>query len=85
MKLTAIVAAVAVVAVPITVQGAQAPTRSSPPTKRACTITPTTGSRVNNTRTCRSREERETAKQEARQVVDRIQQFKVTCPGTGQC
>ncbi len=81
MKLTAIAAAVAVIVLPIAVQGAQAPTKSSPPAKRTCTITPTIGSRLNNVRRCRTAEEREAAKQEARQVVDRIQSMKATtCP-----
>ena len=80
MKLTAIAAAIAVIAVPIAVQGAQAPTKA-PAAKRICTVTQTIGSRVNNTRRCRSEEEREREKQEARQVVDRVQAMKPTmCP-----
>ena len=81
MKLTAIAAAVAVITVPFAVQGAQAPARSNPQAKRTCTVTPTLGSRVNNIRRCRTAEEREAAKQEARQVVDRVQSMKATtCP-----
>lgn len=81
MKLTAIAAAIAVIAMPIAVQGAQAPTRSSPQAKRTCTVTQTLGSRVNSVRRCRTAEEREAAKQEARQVVDRVQSMKATsCP-----
>lgn len=80
VKLTAIAAVLAVVAVPIAVQGEPAP--ASAPAKansrRICTVTPTLGSRVNNVRRCRSQEEYEQEKQEARQVVDRVQAFKPT-------
>ncbi|HTU10019.1 MAG TPA: hypothetical protein VMG08_03890 [Allosphingosinicella sp.] len=76
MKLTAIAAAIAVIAVPMAVQGAPAPTKAAPSTKRICTITPTIGSRVNNTRRCRTEAEREEAKQEARNVTDRVQLFR---------
>jgi hypothetical protein len=80
MKLTAIAAAIAVIAVPIAVQGAQPPAKA-PTAKRVCTITPTLGSRVNNVRRCRSREELEREKQESRQVVERVQSMKPTmCP-----
>jgi hypothetical protein len=81
VKLTPIIALVAVVAVPVTVQGAQEPAKAPPATKRICTIVPTIGSRVNNTRRCRTRDEAEAEKQEARQVVDKVQNLKVTmCP-----
>lgn len=81
MKLTAIVAAIAVVAIPMTVEGAQQSTKSRPSAKRVCTIIPTIGSRVNNTRRCRTQAEQEEEKQEARQVVDKVQNMKVTmCP-----
>lgn len=78
MKLTAIAAALVVVALPLAVQGAPVADKSAPSTRRLCTVTPTIGSRVNNTRTCRTREEREQEKQEARRVVDRVQAFKPT-------
>lgn len=76
MKLAAIAAAIAVIAVPIAVQGAQAPTKSAPKAKRICTVTPTIGSRVNNVRRCRTQAEQEEAKQEARSIVDKIQVFR---------
>jgi hypothetical protein len=86
MKLSAIVAAVAVVAVPIAVQGAQAPTKANPPAKRICTVTQTIGSRVNNVRRCRTQAEHEAAKQEAKQTVDRVQAMKATvCTPTIPC
>ena len=81
VKLTAIAAVLAVIAVPIAVQGepAPAPARAkAPAVRRVCTVTPTLGSRVNNVRRCRSREEYEQEKQEARQVVDRVQAMKPT-------
>ena len=78
MKLTAIaLAAAAVVAVPIAVQGEPVPAKA-PAVRRICTVTPTLGSRVNNVRRCRSQEEYEQEKQEARQVVDRVQAMKPT-------
>jgi len=81
VKLTAIAAILAVVAVPIAVQGEPVPPSSSAKaksTRRVCTVTPTLGSRVNNVRRCRSQEEYEQEKQEARQVVDRVQAMKPT-------
>ena len=81
MKLTPIAAALAVVATPLAVNGAQTSAKADPPAKRICTVTPTLGSRVNNVRRCQTRDEREAAKQEARQVVDRVQAMKpTTCP-----
>lgn len=85
MKLPAIAAAIAVVAIPIAVHGAQVPT-SAPAEKRVCTVTQTLGSRVNNTRRCRTRAEREQEKQEARQHVDKAQAMKATiCTPTTPC
>lgn len=85
MKLAAIAAAIAVVAVPIAVQGAQAPTKA-PPEKRTCTVNATIGSRVNNVRRCRTRSEREQEKIEARRTVDKVQSMKATiCTPTMPC
>jgi hypothetical protein len=80
--LRALAAALAVVAVPLTVQGAEGPRRTTnPQAKRTCQVDLPTGSRLGGIRRCRSAEEREAAKQEARTVVDRIQAFKATtCP-----
>ena len=81
MKLTALAAALAVITVPIAVQGAQEPAKAPAKQRRVCTVTPTIGSRVNNVRRCRTADEREQEKQEARQVVDKVQNLKVTmCP-----
>ncbi|HTU10018.1 MAG TPA: hypothetical protein VMG08_03885 [Allosphingosinicella sp.] len=85
MKLPAIAAAIAVVAVPIAVQGAQAPTKA-PAEKRICTVNQTLGSRVNNTRRCRTRSEREQEKLEARRTVEKVQSMKATvCAPTIPC
>jgi len=85
MKLTVIAAAIIVVAVPIAVQGAQARNRA-PAEKRTCTVTQTLGSRVNNTRRCRTRTEREQEKLEAAVAVRRVQANKATsCTPTIPC
>jgi hypothetical protein len=80
--LRALAAAVAIVAVPIAVQGAEGPRRTSnPQAKRTCEVDVPTGSRLGGIRRCRSQEEREAAKQEARTTVERIQSMKATtCP-----
>jgi hypothetical protein len=77
----AVLAALAVVAVPIAVQGAEGPRATTrPAAKRTCQVDLQTGSRLGGVRRCRSAEEREAAKQEARTVVDRIQSMKA-CNG----
>jgi hypothetical protein len=83
----ALLAAVAVAAVPIAAQDAQAPSQQPDPrTTKICEVNTTIGSRLGGVRRCRTRAEREEAKQEARQVVDRIQTFKPTCPTPmGRC
>ncbi|HEV7658378.1 MAG TPA: hypothetical protein VGO55_00895 [Allosphingosinicella sp.] len=87
MIIRAFIAAAAVIAVPVAVVGAQQPagTKSQYSTKRVCDVTIPTGSRLGGIRRCRTAAERELAKQEARQVVDRVQMFKPTCAGTGRC
>lgn len=78
MYLRTLAAAIAVIAVPIAVQGAEGPTRNDPTAKRVCETNLPTGSRLGGVRRCRSASEREAAKQEARRVVDRIQTMKPT-------
>ena len=81
IKLTAIAAVLAIVAVPIAVQGEPAPTSApakAPSARRVCTVQSTLGTRLGNTRRCRTAEEVEQEKQEGRQIVDRIQSFKAT-------
>lgn len=82
MYLRALAAALAVIAVPIAVQGAQSPRATNPPAaKRTCEVNVPTGSRLGGIRRCRTEQEREELKQEARRVVDRIQAMKPTmCP-----
>lgn len=48
-------------------------------TKRTCTVTRTTGSRLGGVRRCRTQAEVDQARQEDRQVVERIQSMKPTC------
>jgi hypothetical protein len=79
MSARALLAALAVVAFPLAVQGAEPQTRT--PTaqpKRICEAYSDISSRLRNVRRCRSADERIQAKQEARQVVDRIQTMKAT-------
>jgi hypothetical protein len=82
--LRALTAAIAVVAVPIAVQGAEAPRRTPATpadTKRVCQVTVPMGSRLGGVRRCRSRQEHDAHKAEARDVVDRVQRMKPTmCP-----
>jgi hypothetical protein len=79
MYARALLAAVAIVAVPIAVQGAPSQDgRPAPQTKRTCEVTAEVGSRIRSIRRCRSAEEREASKAEARRTVDRIQTMKAT-------
>jgi hypothetical protein len=77
MKLAVIGAVLTVIAVPIAVQGEPAPGKA-PSTRRVCTVQSTLGTRLGNTRRCRTEDEREKEKEEGRQVVERIQSFKAT-------
>ena len=75
----AFVAALAVVIVPIAVQGAESPRRTAPnPEKRTCEVNTPLGSRLGGVRRCRSAAERDAHKAEARRTVDRIQAMKPT-------
>lgn len=80
MSVRALLAAIVVVSVPIAVNGEpQAPQQKpDPQTKRTCQVRPEIGSRINTIRTCRSASEREAARQEQRQVIDRVQANKVS-------
>ena len=80
-------AAIAVVAVPIAVQGAEGPRRTKPTAeKRTCEVDTPLGSRLGGVRRCRSAAEREAHKAEARRTVDRIQAFKpVICAPPHPC
>lgn len=80
MSLRAVLAAIVVVSVPIAVNGEPQSTQkqSDPQEKRTCRVRPEIGSRINTIRTCRSASERETARQEQRQVIDRVQSNKVS-------
>lgn len=81
MSVRALIAALAVVSVPIAVQGAEPRTQAqkpNPEAKRTCRVRSEIGSRVNNVRTCQTRAEREASRQEQRKVIDRVQANKVS-------
>lgn len=74
-------AILAVVAVPIAAIGqppAEEPAKPAKTERRTCETTGELGSRLARVRRCRTKSERQAHKQEARQVVDRIQALKVT-------
>ena len=75
-------AAAAVVAVPVAAisqQPSDEPTGAPAKTeRRTCETSGELGSRLARVRRCRTKSERQAHKQEARQVVDRIQALKVT-------
>jgi hypothetical protein len=79
MYARALLAAIAIIAVPIAVQGAETQTAPrAPQAKRICEVTAEIGSRIRSVRRCRSADEREARKQEARNTIDRIQMMKAT-------
>ena len=80
MSVRALLAAIVVVSVPIAVNGEPQTQQQkpNPPEKRACQVRPEIGSRINTVRACRSVSEREAARQEQRQVIDRAQSLKVS-------
>lgn len=80
MSVRALLAAIVVVSVPIAVNGEpQAPQQKpAPQEKRVCSVRSEIGSRINTVRTCRSASEREAARQEQRQIIDRVQNLKVS-------
>ncbi|HYD13032.1 MAG TPA: hypothetical protein VEC11_09305 [Allosphingosinicella sp.] len=83
MSVRVMLAALAVVSVPIAVNGAepQAQTQQQKVNKesrRTCTLRPEPGSRINTIRTCRNPAEVEAARQEQRRTIDRIQTNKVS-------
>jgi hypothetical protein len=79
MYARALLAAIAIVAVPIAVQGAEPNSAPrAPRVKRTCEVTAEVGSRIRSIRRCRSADERDQSKQEARRTVDRIQAMKAT-------
>ena len=80
MSLRPLLAAIVIVSVPIAVNGAEPQTKTTPDpqAKRVCTVRTEIGSRINTVRACRSAAEREAARQEQRQVIDRVQANKVS-------
>jgi hypothetical protein len=82
MKL-AFFAAAAVIAVPFSVRVADGQTPPPASEKCYCDVNQPTGSRLGAVRRCRTKSERDAAKQEARNTVDRIQVMKPTLCGPG--
>ena len=74
MKLSLIAAAIAVVAIPLAVQGAEGQT--PPSEKRYCTVSQQPGSRLGAVRRCRTKAERDAEKAEGKATADRIQSQK---------
>jgi hypothetical protein len=81
MSVRALLAAVAVVSVPIAVQGAEpqsAQQRVNAQNRRVCTTHAEPGSRIKSVRTCRTAAEIEEARREQRHVIDKIQTNKTS-------
>ena len=79
MSMRLLIAAAAVIAVPMAVMGqTSAPARKEAPAKRYCETYSDVQTRLAYRRRCQSKAERDAMKQEARQVVDRIQTMKAT-------
>jgi hypothetical protein len=69
-------AALAVVTIPLAVQGAQGQTAKPSGEKRYCEVRVPTGSRLGGVRRCLTKSERAEERAENRSVVDRIQSQK---------
>ena len=82
MSLRALLAAAAVVSLPIAVQGAEPPAsqrqKAKDQTKRTCNVRAEIGSRIKTVRTCRTAAETEALRQEHRRTIDRVQTNKVS-------
>jgi len=79
MSIRLLVAALAVVAVPMAVMGQQpAAERRPAPAKRYCETYSDVQSRLSGRRRCQTKAERDQLKMESRQVVDRIQLMKAS-------
>jgi hypothetical protein len=74
MILRALLASIAVVAIPLTVVGAAEPQNES--TKKTCKVGKVTGSRLGGVRRCRTQSEWDQEKAESRDVTQRIQSQK---------
>ena len=80
MSVRALLAAIAVISVPIAVQGAEPQTQptQNPQTKKVCTVRTEIGSRLNRVRSCMTAAERESEKQDQRRVMERVQANRVS-------
>lgn len=82
MLVRKLIAAMAVVAIPVALIGSEPSTKARDgATRKTCTINEATGSRLASVRVCRTKAERDAAKAEARQVAERIQNMRAdSCP-----
>jgi hypothetical protein len=80
-----LLAALAVVAIPIAAYGAAQPADKSDDyyTKKVCEVTTPTGSRLGGTRRCRTQAELDQNRAETKQVIERVQTMKPTFCGPG--
>jgi hypothetical protein len=83
-----VVAAAAAIAAPIAVHGAAAEQerKADPSARRTCEVNRPTGSRLGGVARCRTKAERDEAKADSRNTVDRIQNMRATAcgmPGAG--
>jgi len=77
MFVRTLVAAIAIIAVPIAVNGARPAGKvRNDATKRICTVQVTIGTRLGRTRVCRTRAERDQMRNEGRDVIERVQNRK---------
>lgn len=77
MMIRAFLGVMATIAIPMAVVGAAEPdSKADYSTKRVCEVDTPTGSRLGGVRRCRTAAEREEAKAEDRDVLDRIQSRK---------
>ena len=78
MSLRLVMAAIAVVAVPVALYAqAPAPVAPSKSERRVCESTVDIGSRLGRARRCYSKAEHDAMKAESRDVVDRVQSLKI--------
>jgi hypothetical protein len=85
VKFRAIAAALAIVAVPVAINGAGAQQKTNPQ-RKVCNVQSKTGSRLGATTSCLTPAERTAMRAEARRTVERIQEFKPTlCSPPGNC
>lgn len=83
MRVRTLIAAVAVIAVPMAVMGARpaAKSKGNNSTRRICEVRGETGSRLGNVRVCRTKAEWDEIRSDERGVIERVQNRKVLSGG----